>query len=262
MGAVGDFVGGIGDVVGGVTDTLFGGKQSPIQGSNYEKMSPAEAKRLQDLEGQINDLFGPQNDARVGAMAQNKDIQNLFANNLKTFLLKGGQNTPEDVNRASQFVDQTFTNPTQNVVNQNIADYQSQAQAKAAALGRDPNIDIATQQAIAGEGLRQNIGLQAERGNRIQQAVKDNYNQTLGSLNAGMQGSGYLNSLAQQAFSNQLNLLNGKTGLADFYQKERGKTTTNNVSTTPGIFGQINNGLGQIAQTGQNIGKIGAMFGG
>lgn len=244
----------VGKAIKGATSFLVGGNKSAVQGSNFGEMSADEQQRLTDIESEIDRMFGEQGSLSKSNLAESQDIQSLFVNNLKSFLTNGGQQTPEQLKEASDFVDQTFTNPTQQVVNQNISDYQSQAQARAAALGRNPNADIATQQAIAGEGLRQNIGLQAERGARIQQASQDQYNRGIGSLNAGMSGSGFLNGLTQQAFQNQLGLLNGRSGLADFYQKERSKTNLG-TQTSSGLLTNLNsiqNGVGNVVAGGSN----------
>lgn len=227
-----------------LTGGLIGGKTT--KDTTFTDMTPEEQKRLADIEGQINDLFGENGKLRGQDLSQNVDVQNLFTNNLKSFLTSGGQTTPEDIKRASDFVDQTFTQPTQQVVDQNVANYESQAQARAAALGRNPNADIATQQAIAGEGLRQNIGLQAERGSRIAQNTQEQYNRSLGSLNAGLQGSGYLNNLAQQAFQNQVGLLNSRTGLANIYQRER----------QVGKFGTSSGALTNLTAIGKGVGDF------
>lgn len=237
----------------GITNFLVGGKQK--QGSAYQQLDPKspEGQLVDSLNKALSTNYDQQG-AQAGQFGQQaNDITALFIQHLKDFLVQGPNPTPDQINQASQFVDQTFTNPTQNVVNQNIADYQSQAQGRAAALGRDPNADIATQQAIAGEGLRQNIGLQSERGARIQQATNDNYNRGLAGLNAGMQGSGFLNGLTQQAFSNQLNLLNGQSGLANYYQRNR--ANSGNAQTSSGFL----TNLGSIAGNGAKLG--GAIYG-
>lgn len=254
-------MGAVGKAISGATSFLTGGDPEVVSGGNYAGMTDPEKKRLKEIEDTIGNLFSEQGPLKASALSQNKDIQALFANNLKTFMTNNGQATPDQIQQASNFVDQTFTNPTQNVVNQNISDYQSQAQGRAAALGRNPNADIATQQAIAGEGLRQNIGLQAERGSRIQSNVNDQYQRNLGSLNAGMQGSGYLNNLAQQAFQNQMSLLNGRTGLAQFYQAERGQKPVG-VEHSSGLLGNVNSVLNQTQQIGGSIGKVAGMLGG
>ena len=254
MGAVGKAVKKVGSVAGKVGSFVFGGDSKPVQGANYAAMSDEEIARLQSIESEIERMFGEQGTLSKSSLAQSQEVQTLFADNLKNFL-SGGSANPEIQAQNASYIDQLFTNPAQKVIDQNVANYEAQAQAKAASLGRNPNADVATQQAIAGEAIRQNIGLQAERGQRIQDL------QT-GQLNAGMQGGNYLSQLGQQAFTNRFNLLNQRSGLADFYQRQRSNTTTNNMSTSPGLLGNISNGLGQISKVGGQIGKIGAMFGG
>jgi len=267
MGAVGKVVGSVAGGVGGflvggpagaaagagLGGGLLGGNKSAVQGSNYGKITNPEQQRLAEVEQAINQMFSQQDAAGNKSLAQSGEIQDLFANNLKDFLTSG-QTNPQYLKQASNFIDQTFTNPAQAVVDQNVGNYEAQAQARAASLGRSPNADVATQQAIAGEAMRQNLGLQAERGSRIQQNVMDR-------LSAGSQGAGFLNGLGQQAFNNRLQLLNGRTGLADFYQKDRGRTTTNMPSTSPGLFGNISGALGQVAGIQQGLGQLGGLGG-
>lgn len=249
-------MGAVGKLIKKATGFLVGGDKKPVQGSNYAPMSEEEYQRLSDIENQIESLFGEQGSLANKNLQQSQEIQNLFANNLKSFLTTGGQQTPEQLKQASDFVDQTFTAPAQNALNQSMIDYENRASAKAAALGRNPNADVATNQAIAAEGMRQNLGLQAERGQRIQQASQDIYNRGLGSLNAGLQGGQFLNNLGQQAFNNRLSLLNGRTGLADFYQRERGKTTAGTQTST----GALTN-LASIGGTAAGIGAMGGLGG-
>lgn len=223
-----------------VKDAVFGGK--PKQGKAFARMSADEQARLNQIEAGIQSLYDQTNLTEAQSGAQ--DITQLFQSHLKDFL--GGGANSAFAKQSADYVDELFTNPAQNIVNQNLADAQSQAAGRAAALGRNPNADIATQQALLGETQRQNLGLQAERGARIQNASLDR-------LNTGLQGAGYLNNLAQQAFGNQLNLLNARTGLAGIYQNNRANTGA--VSTSPGILGSVANAAGQIG------GTIGAITG-
>lgn len=254
MSAVGKIVG---KAVGGVTNLLVGGKTT--KDTAYTAMPESEKDRLSEIESQINSLFGEQGTLKNINEAQASEIQNLFTKNLKSFLTNNGQMTPEQIQQASDFVDKTFTQPTQQVVDQNLANYQAEAQARAASLGRNPNLDIATNQAIAGEGLRQNIGLQAERGARIQQASNDNYNRGLQGLNVGLQGSGFLNNLTQQAFQNKLGLLNARSELANFYQNER---KVGQYGTSSGLLPNISSVVGAASNLGKQIGSFGSSGGG
>lgn len=248
--------------MGGVLKKVFGGNTRAVQGSNFAPRTDEENRRLQQIEGEIDHLFGDQGTLNGIAQDQSSEIQNLFANNLKTFLTNGTNPTPEDIANASAFVDQTFTNPSQQVLKQQQQDFSDQARATAASLGRDPNADIATQQAIAGESMRQGIGLQAERGARIQQATSDQFTRGLQGLQAGQQGSGFLNDLSQRAFTNRMGLLNARSGLADFYQKERSKTSINQATSSPGLLGYqsaIAKTVGNSAKAAGSILALGAV---
>lgn len=204
--------------ISGATSFLVGGDTT--KETAFADMTQEEQKRLQEIEGSINQLYGQQ--------SQQDPSTDLFRQALTHFMAGGSSNpnpTPEQLQQATSFVDQTFTNPSQVALDQYNKDFTSQAQAQAAAMGRNPNLDIATQQAIQGEIARQGLGLQAERGARIQQAARDlndtGYARGLQQLKAGMQGSNFLNSLGQQAFANRIGLLNQRTGLADMFQRER-----------------------------------------
>lgn len=237
-----------------VTDTLFGGGQSQTENANFSQMTPEERKRLQDIESQITSTTSNQN-------AQGNNYNQLFQQQLTQFLAGGSQNpnpTPEQLQQATQFVDQTFTNPSQTALKQYGSDFQSQAQGKAAALGRDPNADIATQQAIAGEMAKQGLGIQAERGSRIAQGA-----QSLNDMayNRGTQSSNFLNSLTQQAFGNQMSLLNARSGLAGIYQTERGQKA-GIAQTSPGLLGGLTGAIGQVSGAIGAGQKLGGMLGG
>lgn len=253
-------MGAVGDVIGGVSDTLFGGSPEVVQGKAFSPMSAQENERLKSIEKQIGDLYGQQGqqDSSVG----------LFRQQLSQFLAGGSSNpnpTPEQLKQATTIVDQTFTAPAQQQLQQNQADFASQQQAQAAALGRNPNSDIATQQAIMSATARAGQGLQSERGARIQQAALGlndaGYSRGLQSLNAGMQGSSFLNNLGQQAFANRMGLLNARSGLAGIYQNERSQSTAG-VQSSPGILGTVGGAIGQVAGIGSGLNSLSSAFGG
>lgn len=262
----------------GITEKLVGGKTT--KDTAFTDMSQSEIDRLKAIEGDLTSLGAKQGAQADTAATQGADFQKMFADQLKQFMLSdhGPNPTPDQIKSATDFVDQTFTNPAQQQLKQYGQDFGDQAAAKAAALGRNPNADIATQQAIAGEIARQGMGLQSERGSRIAQesrALNDaSYNRGLSGLQVGQSGTGFLNDLQQRALSNQIGLLNGRTGLANFYQNERrvGKygtssgILTNATSVVNGVndlgssmnnaviggFGSVG-ALGQVGQTAQSF---------
>lgn len=204
----------------GITSFFVGDKKAPTANLAYQPVdsTSTESRLTEAMNNNLSSAYADQGNKGEANQINANDITSLFTQHLKDFL---AQTQQQQQQAGTDFVDQTFTNPAQAAVNQNLADAQSQGSARAAALGRNPNADIATQQALLGETQRQNIGLQAERGSRIQSATNDIYNRGLNGLNAGMQGSGFLNNLTQQAFQNQLGLLNGQSGLAQYYQRGR-----------------------------------------
>ncbi len=247
-------------IVGGVAASAGGAAINSLTGAGESQGQGAYAPPS-SWETALN----KQQEARLNEMYKNPDtrdqLTDLFKSQLTQFLTKNasGAVTPEQVQQASAFIDQTFTNPAQNVLNQNLADYQAQAQGRAAALGRSPTADIATQQAIAGEGMRQNLGLQAERGSRIQTETNDQFKRGLMGLDAGMQGSNFLNNLGQQAFTNRISLMKGLSGIQDRLQRDRG---IQGYTTSPGLMGNLSSGMSGVNSLVSGGQKLGGMLGG
>lgn len=237
-------MGAVGDAIGSITEPILGGKQKVMQGKNFDPITEEEKVRIADIERKLTDLYNQNPD----------DMSNLFRQHLTQFLTskQGPEASQEQLANATKFVDQIYTAPAQEAMRQQVADYTSAAQANAAAMGRAPNLDVATQQAIAGEAIRQQLGLNLNRGQMVgQEALRQNqegYNRSLNQLNAALQGSGFLNNLNQRAFENRLNLLNARSGLAKFYQSERGMSNAG-ISTSPGLLGGIAGAAGQVAGT-------------
>src|SRR6266850_1000826 len=103
----------------GITNFLVGGKQK--QGAAFQQLDPnsPEGQLVDSLNKELSGQYKSQG-AQAGQFSQQAgDITSLFTQHLKDFLLQGPNPSPDQINQASQFVDQTFTNPTQNVVNQN-----------------------------------------------------------------------------------------------------------------------------------------------
>jgi hypothetical protein len=233
------------DAVNTVTGGLLG--ESGGSSSGYAQMSQDEIDRLRDIENQLKKQY-----SKVGN--ENADFNNMFKQLLTNFVK--GSDTPEELARASSFVDQTFTNPARAQINQNLSDFSAQADARAAALGRNPYTDIATQQAMLGETQRQNLALNTQRG----QMIADN---RTNQLNAGMLGGQFLNNLTQQAFANRMSLLNARSGIADYYQKQRMQSQSSNGSA--GLLGNLaslgTQTAGAIGGIGAGVNAIGGMFG-
>lgn len=236
----------------GVVSTVFGGNSRAVQGSAYAAPSDQETNRIGDIENQINQIFGDQSGTYQNSISSNQDVQKLFSDQIKSFIANGSQLTPEQIKQASDQVDQTFTAPAQAQLNQQLNDVQSNYNARAASMGRSPSQDLASQQAFASDATRAGLGLQVERGNRIQQSG-------LNSLQQGMQGTGFLNQLGQQAFQNRMGLLNARTGLADYYQKDRQNSNVAGTTSSPGLLGFVGaagNAAGSIAKGAAGFGAL------
>lgn len=212
------------DAVKSVTGTLLGGNTTET--GAYMTPSSDDTSYLNGIKGNLASGLTTQQGNQSNNQSQLSDVQSQFYNDLSSFLAgsNGPNPTPDQIKQATDFVDQTYTNPTQNALNQYQSDFTDKSNAQAAAMGRNPNNDIATQQAIYGEGQRNTINLQANRASQIAQQAQNlnntGYSRNLSTLNAGLQGSNFLNGLTQQAFGNQLSLLNGQTGLAQMGQNQ------------------------------------------
>jgi hypothetical protein len=235
-------------------------------------MTPGAQQNVQNWQDQLSKLTsGQQNNANMysGNVINpgQQDFQKMFQDHLQQFLTTSGQGTaptPEQQAQAANFVDQTFTNPTQNALNQYNSDFGDAQNAKAASLGRNPNADVATQQAIYGEGLRNTLNLQADRGSRIAQTAQDlnsqnfqrQYTGIMGGTygnNALNQNSAFLSDLQQKAFGNQLGLLNSRSALGGLLQNQSQRQR----ETGPGQAGI----LPQINSLGSQIGGLGGSYG-
>lgn len=241
MSAVGKVLKGVGGAVGGATDFLVGGKPQVISSENFSPMSDQEKQRLEQIDKSITELYSQQPDFQGDANQLSKTFKDLVSQ----FVAKdyGTAPSPEQMKEAQSFVDSTFYAPAQEQLRQYEADFGATQAAQAAALGRNPNADLATQQAIFKEGLRARTGMELERGSRVAQEARGinelGYTRDLNRLGTASQGANFLNNLAQQAFSNRLNLLNGRSGLAQFYQQERSRTPLG-INHSSGLLTNIN----------------------
>lgn len=234
--------------------SVLGGDQVAPPEAHAE-MTGEERQRLVEIEQQLKAM------SSEAGQPQDAELQNMFRSQLVNFLGRdfGGAPTPEQLQQATSFVDQTFTAPAQEALRQTESEAQTAIQANTAALGRNPNLDVATQQAIAGEIARQRLGLQAERGARIGEQANvftdRGFNQGIGQLQAGMSGSGFLNDLAQRSFENRLNLLNARTGVANIYQSNRLRLNQPG-GTTPGLLGTLSSAAVQGATAKAGLGYL------
>lgn len=285
--------------MGGITDFLIGGEPQ----DSYQKHAPTsveDKQSLHDFNNKVNSLYGAQLNAGANAQLNtpqyaqgDKQIQDTFRQHLMDFMThdQGPNPSPDQLKQAQDFVDQTFTNPAQNSLNDYTSQFNAQQQAQAAALGRNPNLDQATNQAIYNEGARNQRNIQTERGSRVAQTAlglnQEGYNRGLNGLQAGISGinagnsilggnlnqQSFLNGLQQQAFGNQLNLLNASTFTPQFNQRDRiADVTQGGGGTSSGLLTNINgiqNGMFNVGAGGSAAmnegtklaGSVGSMAG-
>lgn len=239
----------VGNAVSNATGFLVGGKQHPST-TTIQGASPAEQQLVSGMQGDLGNLYDQSTSAYNSASNAAADPTSQFKTLLTHYLANNGNATPEQLAQATNFVDQTFTNPTQTAINQYNSVYNDQANAKAAMLGRNPNGDVATQQAIYSQGQLNQQNLMNQRAAMIQQQAQSN---TQNALNSGMQGSTFLNNLTQQAFNNRLNALNGMSNLGSYYLNSRVHNTTSyGPSTSSGLMTNmtaIGGGLNNLTNT-------------
>lgn len=263
--------------VGGITKSILGGGDKDSS-QDLVKNIQAPGSVEQGLNSSVNDQLqsllnngqyvGNQN---ANAYSQQTDpIAQLFKTNLTKYLSTGqdGKIDPNVLQNATQFVDQTFTQPAQQLANLTNNQFQAQQAETAARLGRQVS-DSSLQSQLNQQMLNTNAQIGTQRGNLInQQANFTQFQNPVQQLQTGAQGltglqqnSQFINNLNQQAFTNRLSLLNGQSGQAGRYQNERiagAGMSVDNQGPSKGLLGSIG-GLGSTAYSG--VKAIGSLFG-
>jgi hypothetical protein len=212
-------MGAVKKAVAGATSFLVGGKEIPATTST-QAMTNSEQDRQADIEAKLNELY---------AQSDNGATSDLFKQHLTSFLTGDQSTVPnaDQIARAKDFVNQTFGNPAEAALQDYEGKFNASQQATAASLGRNPNADQATQQAMFNEGMRTRRDLENERGSRVAQTALGFNDQ---AYNRDATSLGYLNNLTQQAFGNRMNLLNARSGINASLQRDR----LSNLSSTKG----------------------------
>lgn len=156
--------------------------------------------------------FGDQLTAQYGKDAQaTAQLNDMFRNALLSFSTGTLNPTPQQLQQATQFVDETFTKPAETQYGRFVAQAADQSSMRAAASGRS-SLDPAYQREFAAQTGQAAQDLSNQRGSLIaQQAQNLAVQQPQMQLNALLQGSQYFNNSLQQAANNRLNLLNAAT---------------------------------------------------
>lgn len=204
-------------IAGGVAD-VFGwgsGEENRTTRTNQEssqtgKLAPETAddiaarqtstRTMQDLDGYLQQIFG-------NASKNSQDIDKLFKDALTRYATGSSAPTPEELQNATDFIDQTFTKGAQTQYTRFLDEAQNRITDRAASLGRS-STDLGYQREFASEAGRAAQDLSDQRGSMIAQRA-DPYAK-LGGL---MQGAQYFNTPLQQAIGNRLALGNYATGL-------------------------------------------------
>jgi hypothetical protein len=179
-------------------------------------------------------------------------FQDLLTKSIASDMAGGGNFTPEQLAGATKFVDETFTKSAQVQLDQVSRDFEQQQRARAAALGRDPNMDMQTQAAIGTRLADLNAQLGAERGAQIAGRLDQLPQRALGSAALG---SAFFNDLSQRAYNNRLGLINARSGIADRFAAERGRNSTTSM-TTPGEDRGLLGNIGGLVGAGREIGRM------
>ncbi len=236
-------MGAISKAVGGITKGLLGsGDQTTTSSLDISKATPEEIALLKKLLAAADTSNSP----TAGAEG---DLAAAFKQNLAQYLGSSyGEPTPEIMQRATEYVDQTFTNPAQASFDKFQREYTAKANEQAAALGRQP-MDSAIQQQNFRTLADINAQMGAERGSRLAQRADElAYQRPQDKLS-------YINNLNQQAFQNRNQLLNMQSGLykgmQDYRLASAGKSTTQGGQDL-GLLGN----LGSLAQGYNAVGGI------
>lgn len=226
--------------MGGITGKLFGSGKSR---SGIERMTPEEQKRLQEIESELTQLLGKKQPGEAEAAQFQQDTQPLadaFKSILADTLSQNFGSSPEAQAKAREYVQATFTRPAEERLKQFTSDFEAQQRARAASLGRDPNLDYETNRGIYSELARQQANLAAEEGSRVAQRP---YELAQFQLGAGLQGLGglqqrssFINDLGQRALQNRLTLLNARSGIGDAFYRERAAQQFEK-GPSPGLLG-------------------------
>lgn len=270
MGAIADAVGKVAKgVLGGIG---AGGKNTQNQTTSgttqtiFDPISGAEERARREA----FDIF---DDQRKIANRQQKldfnnyaDVTDSFRDLLIGTLQNNGFASPEQIAQATDYVDQTFTAPAQQQLQQFATNFMNQQSAQAAALGRQPD-DLGFRQDAFSTLAREEANLAAQRGSLIQQRADElAFQRPMQQAQLGLAGSQFFNDAASRAFNNQINLLNAATTQQQLGQQVRlagGKTIqTGNVQQV----GQQNAspfqaGLGLIQGAGNVLDMVGSMGG-
>lgn len=236
--------------MGGFLGKVFGSGKTR---TGIERMSPEELKRLEEIEGELTKLLGGQQPGQAERSAFEAETAPL-AEAFKTLLTDTVQKQMGDPQAAREYVQATFTRPAEERLRQFTSDFENQQRARAASLGRDPNIDYETNRGIYSELARQQANLAAEESARVAQRPQELAQLGLQGLGGLQQRSAFLTDLGQRAMENRLNLLNARTGIGDAFFRERASQRFQK-GPTPGAFGYFTTVKGYFDQEAQNAAK-------
>jgi hypothetical protein len=240
----------IGQAIGGGVDSLTGsGATSQSTTKNIQPASPEELALRKRL------MAGTDFSNVPGASSQG-DIEAAFKQSLAQYLAssQGGAPSKDVLDRATSYIDATFTNPAQQSFDQFQRQYMAQQNEQAAALGRQP-MDSSIQQQNFRTLADKSADIGAQRGSLIAQR----------SNQIPQENLNFINNLNQQAFQNRVGLMNLQSGLANNMQQYRlSAAGANTVNAGPdrGLFGDIG-AIGQgIGGLNDAYGKAKDVFGG
>lgn len=246
-----------------VTNRIVGGKKKDAYSRVENGMSDEEKARLDEIEKHVTDLYSQQD--------PNADVSALFKQHLLDFASKdfGPNPSPEQMEQATSFIDQVYTNPAQAALKTQQGDIESQNQALAASMGRNGNLDASTRAAIANAQMRGQLDLNQQRGSLIGNTALDFNNRAYlragDQLNALGSGSNFLNNLTQQSLNNKLALLNARSNIGNVYQNERFQNRiTGGGGTSSGILTNISairDGVENVSGIQSGRGLVGGILG-
>lgn len=268
MGAVGNIVKSV-PVVG---DIFSEGEQGNTVTQNSSSTSGIRLGKESDLEKQATgDISGSYNLLKdflgagpgIDAINQSNTDQNSFINLLRNINSTGGMPSADDLSQANRYADQIFA-PQTTALNQSF-DQQNQEAAKLAARLNRPINDPVIQAKLRQEQMRQQSMIDA---NRTAFTAQEARNQPFQRLQLQGQLAEAQGSLASQAMSNRMQLLNLGNALQSQERNWRLQTaqrygdSTNSQHSGGGILGGIGALTGVAGSVAGVAGSITGMGGG
>jgi hypothetical protein len=255
---IGQVAGAAGAILGGISGK--GGQSTTNTGQGteqYIQMDPASAAEQaagRVVEQGLGRLSRDSSASMQAAQSDDMQISSLFRNLLVDTMKSNGFASPEQIAKASEYVDATFTAPARQQFQRGMEEFQGAQDARAAALGREVNdtgfnVDTASQ-------FQRGLGdIEMQRGAMVQQRADElAFERPMAQAQLGMQGSAFFNDRAQRAFQNRVGVLDMASRRQDqmFEQRRLGGRQVGSINQTQSSQDKMSAGE-RVTGIGQGI---------